>query len=82
MEKAHRSRFRPYHAPEGRIGLTQDPYLGALNKLIAENQSRDICAEVYLLKAQEAVNAGVPASGLQLCDEAISAIRLITVLMP
>lgn len=64
--------FRPYHAPEGRIGLTQDPYLAALNKLIAENQSRDICAEVYLLKAQEAVNAGVPASGLQLCDEAIS----------
>ena len=31
-----------------------------------------VCAEVYLLKAQAAMDAGVPASALQLCEEAIS----------
>lgn len=64
--------FRPYRAPEGKLGLTQDPYLAALDKLIAENKSHDVCAEVYLLKAQAAMDAGVPASALQLCEEAIS----------
>lgn len=63
--------FRPYRAPKGMIGLTQDPYLAGLNKLIAENKSRDLCAEVYLAKATAAVVGGAPAQGLQICDQAI-----------
>lgn len=43
-----------------------------MGKSIAESQSRDVCAEVYLPKVQEAVNVGVPAFGPQLCDEAVS----------
>lgn len=64
--------FRPYRAPRGLIGLTQDPYLAGLNKLIAEYGSHDICAEVYLAKAEAAVNDNAPVQGLQLCEEAIA----------
>lgn len=65
-------RFRPYQAPKGLIGLTQDPYVAGLNKLIAEYKSHDVCAEVYLAKAEAAVNGGAPAQGLQICEEAIA----------
>ena len=65
-------KFRPYRAPRGLIGLTQDPYVAGLNKLIAEYGSHDICAEVYLAKAQAAVNDNAPVPGLQLCEEAIA----------
>lgn len=66
------SGFRPYRAPQGRLGLTQDPYLAGLDKLIAEYKSHEVCAEVYLAKAQAAVDGGAPAQGLQLCEEAIA----------
>lgn len=65
-------RFRPYQAPKGLLGLTQDPYLAGLNKLIAEYKSHDVCAEVYLAKAEAAVDGGAPAQGLQICEEAIA----------
>lgn len=65
-------RFRPYQAPKGLIGLTQDPYVAGLNKLIAEYNSHDVCAEVYLAKAKAAVDGGAPAQGLQICDQAIA----------
>lgn len=65
-------RFRPYQAPKGLLGLTQDPYLAGLDKLIAEYKSHDVCAEVYLAKAQAAVDGGAPAQGLQICEEAIA----------
>lgn len=65
-------KFRPYQAPKGLLGLTQDPYLAGLNKLVAEYKSHDVCAEVYLAKAQAAVDGGAPAQGLQICEEAIA----------
>lgn len=64
--------YRHHSVSEGIDGLKRDPYWMALDKLIKENQSRDICAEAYLLQAQEAVKAEIPALGLQLCNEAIS----------
>lgn len=70
--KASDAGFRPYRAPKGLIGLTQDPYLAGLNKLMAEYGSHDICAEVYLAKAQAAVDGDAPVPGLQLCEEAIA----------
>lgn len=63
--------FVPYRAPKGLIGLTQDPYLAGLNQLMATYKSQDVCAEVYLAKAQFAVDNRQPVSALQLCDEAI-----------
>lgn len=63
--------FVIYKAPKGMIGLTQDPYLAGLDKLKAEFESYDICAEVYLAKAQYAVEKRQQASALLLCDEAI-----------
>ena len=63
--------FVAYKAPAGRLGLTQDPYLAALGKLMTEYKSADVCAEVYLAKANYAVEQRQPASALQICDEAI-----------
>ena len=71
-KKASDVKFRPYRAPKGLIGLTQDPYLAGLNKLIADYGSHDICAEVYLAKARAAVDDNAPAQGLQLCEQAIA----------
>lgn len=71
-KKASDVQFRPYRAPKGLIGLTQDPYLAGLNKLIADYGSYDICAEVYLAKAQAAMDDNAPAQGLQLCEQAIA----------
>lgn len=64
--------FRPYRAPKGLIGLTQDPYLAGLDKLKADFGSLNICAEVYLAKANHAIEKGQQAAALQLCDEAVS----------
>ncbi len=63
--------FRPFQAASGRLGLTQDPYLAGLNKLIYEFKSLDICAEVYLAKARYAREKGQETVALQLCDEAL-----------
>lgn len=63
--------FLPYKAPKGLIGLTQDPYLAGLNKLAAEYKTKDICAEVYLAKANYAIRKGQQPSALQICQEAI-----------
>lgn len=71
-KKSSDVRFRPYRAPKGLIGLTQDPYLAGLNKLIADYGSYDVCAEVYLAKAQAAMDDNAPAQGLQLCEQAIA----------
>lgn len=65
------SNFRPYQARKGLIGLTQDPYLAGLNKLIADYKSSPVCAEVYLAKARYAIDEQQQISALQLCDEAI-----------
>ncbi|KAA6350826.1 hypothetical protein EZS27_001814 [termite gut metagenome] len=43
-----------------------------LNKLIAGNESREICAEAYLIKAQQANNKRKYTEALQICDEAIT----------
>lgn len=64
-------KFRPFQAKKGLIGLTQDPYLAGLNQLIAEYKSLDICAEVYLAKANFAFLNEQPLVALQLCEEAI-----------
>lgn len=63
--------FRPFQAPQGRLGLTQDPYLADLNKMIDEFKSLDICAEVYLAKSRYAREKGQETVALQLCDEAV-----------
>lgn len=63
--------FRPFSAPAGLLGLTQDPYLAGLNKLIADFKQQDVCAEVYLAKAQFARMQGENMAAIQLCDEAI-----------
>lgn len=64
--------FQPYRAPRGLLGLTRDPYVAELDKLISEYKSYDVCAEVYLAKAQAAVSSGAPAQGLQICEQAIA----------
>lgn len=64
-------RFVPYKAPAGRLGLTQDPYLAGLGKLMSDYQSADVCAEVYLAKANYAIEQRQWVSALQICDEAI-----------
>ena len=63
--------FSPYRAPNGLIGLTQDPYLAELNKLISEYKSQEVCAEVYLAKARYAMNQNQKVTALQLCEDAI-----------
>ncbi|MEG1660610.1 MAG: alpha-2-macroglobulin family protein [Bacteroides sp.] len=63
--------FGPYRAPKGLIGRTQDPYLAGLDKLVTEFGDCGIAAEVYLAKAVFAVNAGLPATALQFCEEAV-----------
>lgn len=47
--------FRSFQAKNGLIGLTQDPYLAALNELKSKFKSEPICAEVYLAQAQFAI---------------------------
>ncbi|KAA6308055.1 hypothetical protein EZS27_040271, partial [termite gut metagenome] len=44
----------------------------ALNKLIAGNELREICAEVYLKKAQQANQKAKYTEALRICDEAIA----------
>lgn len=63
--------FVAYRAPKKLIGLTQDPYLAGLDKLRAEFKSQDVCAEVYLAKAQYAVEKQQQMMALQICDDAI-----------
>lgn len=63
--------FRPFQAKKGLIGLTQDPYLAGLDQLKASYQSFDICAEVYLAKANYAIMKQQQIAALQLCEEAI-----------
>lgn len=63
--------FVAYKAPAGRLGLTQDPYLAGLGKLMSDYKAADVCAEVYLAKAVYAIEKRQPASALQICDEAI-----------
>ena len=63
--------FRPFQAKKGLLGLTQDPYLAGLDKLKAEFKSLDVCAEVYLAKANFALMKDQQVAALQLCDEAI-----------
>ena len=63
--------FRSFQAKNGLIGLTQDPYLAALNELKSKFKSEPICAEVYLAQAQFAIEKDQPVSALKLCDEAI-----------
>ncbi len=61
----------PYRTKPGKIGLAQNPYVAELNKLIARYQSKAICAEVYLAKAQYAYENQERVSAVQLCDEAL-----------
>lgn len=63
--------FRSYQAPKGMMGLTQDPYLAELNKLISEFKSKDICAEVFLARARYAYSENLATTALQICDETI-----------
>lgn len=62
--------FRAYKAPKGLLGLTQDPYIAALNELKSKFKADPVCAEVYLAQAQM-FQQEHPARALQLCDEAI-----------
>ena len=62
--------FRSFQAKNGLIGLTQDPYLAALNELKSKFKSEPICAEVYLAQAQFAIEKEQPVRDLKLCDEA------------
>lgn len=63
--------FRPFRAKNGLLGLTQDPYLAGLDELKADYSSLDICAEVYLAKANYALLKNQEMAALQLCEEAI-----------
>lgn len=63
--------FVTYRAPKKLLGLTQDPYLAGLDKLKGEFKSYDVCAEVYLAKAQYAIEKQQQVMALQICDEAI-----------
>ena len=71
LEWKYNMGFRPFQAKKGLIGLTQDPYLAGLDKLKAEYKLLDICAEVYLAKANFALMKDQQTSALLLCDEAI-----------
>ncbi|KAA6350484.1 hypothetical protein EZS27_002091 [termite gut metagenome] len=43
-----------------------------LDKLIIENNAREICAEVYLIKAQQLFRKNNYADALRICDEALA----------
>ena len=62
--------FRPYHAPEGRIGLTQDPYFPVSGSGGSSVLAFPAVTPAYLLPDCNCVMRPFPA------------IRLITVLMP
>ncbi len=62
----------PYRkGTETRVDLTQDPYIVELSKLAEAYKTKDICAEVYLAKAQYLWGKQDAKSALVLCDEAI-----------
>ncbi|WP_321333130.1 alpha-2-macroglobulin family protein [uncultured Bacteroides sp.] len=52
--------------------FTLHPFVVSLDKLISTYKQRNVCAEVYLEKAQFARNNNMNILALQLCDEAIS----------
>ncbi|EJX06242.1 alpha-2-macroglobulin family protein [gut metagenome] len=57
--------------PKGLLGLAQDPYLADLNRLRAEFQSEDVCAEVYRAQASYALSKRQPFAAKQIAEEAI-----------
>ena len=57
--------------PKGLLGLAQDPYLADLNRLRAEFQSEDVCAEVYRVQASYALSKRQPFAAKQIAEEAI-----------
>jgi hypothetical protein len=61
----------PVRATGGRIGLSADPYIAALNRLRQEMAAEDVCAEVYLALARYASAKQEYPSALQLCEEGI-----------
>lgn len=73
LDWSHRNlpTFQARRASGGRIGLTQDPYLAGLNKLVSEFKTDPVCAEVFLARARYAQINGELVAALQNCDEAI-----------
>ncbi len=51
--------------------MTFDPYETGLDALKTEYKSLDLCAEVYLAQANNAIGKEQESVALQLCDEAI-----------
>lgn len=63
--------MQPFQAKSGLLGLTQDKYMAALNRLKTDYKSEEICAEVYLAQARYGIGKNQQVAALQLCDEAI-----------
>ncbi len=53
------------------VGIDHNLYIVALNHLINQNSSSDVCAEVYLEKANDIQSKGNLPLALQILDEAI-----------
>lgn len=64
---------RPYETFRDRKDQTGKEYLEALNALIQEYGSREVCAEAYISKASYLRNPGVDrtAEALKVCDEGL-----------
>jgi hypothetical protein len=62
---------RPVRATGGRIGLSQNPYIAALNKLRQEFAGEELCAEVEIELASYAYDEWEYPSALQISEEAI-----------
>lgn len=60
--------FVPFKAQEGRLGLTEDTFLTALNTLKSRFASEPVTAEVYLAQARYAIQKQQQVNALQLCD--------------
>lgn len=63
--------FSPVFVQKGGNRGSLDPYLMGLDGLIEKYKSCDVCAEVYLAKAEAAVENKAPSDALRICDEAI-----------
>ena len=61
----------PFRVKKGGTYMTFDPYETGLDALKTEYKSLDLCAEVYLAQANNAIGKEQETVALQLCDEAI-----------
>lgn len=69
--KDYDTSFVAHKAPAGLLGLSLDPYIDGLNRLMQEYKDLPVCAEVYLAKAELATNEDLLKQAVGLCDEAI-----------